>query len=177
MQKKDYRAQFAEAVDKLRDPFRMRIAVMVGVVAMTYFGVYSPLAEQISKKQKTLKLENKKSTLAQDIEFLESQAAQINDRLPKDSDTNEFAQYVLSAIRSRPLTLVRLEPGNERRSGALSVVVLRLEVRGEVHDLDNLLEWIERNERVFRIDTLKVNSTPGVEDRQLMQLTLLGLNA
>lgn len=173
----DYKKQLADAVDKLREPMRLRFAVTGVLAAITYFGVFSPLADQIDKKQKKLKAENQKATLAQDIEFLESQAQQIEDRIPKDADTNEFAQYVLSGVRQRPLGLVRLEPDKERSAGVLKAVVLRLEVTGSIKDLDSLLQWLEKNERVFRVDSVKISAAQGLEDRKLMRLTLLGLNA
>lgn len=176
-EKKDPKQQLRELIDALRDPLRLRIAVTVVVAVATYFGVYNPLAEQIAKKQKILKTENQKANLAQDIEFLQSQVAQIDARIPEDADTNEFAQFVLSGVRSRPVTLVRLEPDKERKTGMLKAIVLRLEVAGASKDLDDLMAWLEDNERVFRIDTVKIAGSQETSGQQMMRITLLGLNA
>jgi len=94
--------------------------------------------------------------------------------LPKDTDTNEWIQYVIGGVRKLPVKLVNLDSADPRRVGPFEAVELRVEVRGYYHGLESFLDWVETNERLFRVDSVAV--TPMRNSNQLeMTVTLLGL--
>jgi hypothetical protein len=68
-----------------------------------------------------------------------------------------------------------LDSDAERRVGTYRAVAMRLEVSGEMKDLDSLLHWLETNDRLFRIDTIQMEAHRTDEARRVMQLTILGL--
>ena len=94
--------------------------------------------------------------LARDIELLRDQVKQFKRRLPEDTDSNEWVEYVLTGLRTIRLKLVALDPKATVQHGPFHLVVLRIELEGGFHDLDRLLGWIESNERLFRVESIRI---------------------
>ena len=171
----NYGALQKAAVEQLRDPFRFRIFVTIVALSVAYFGVYGPIGGQIEDAKKQLKKETERHGLAQEVELLRAQKEYYESRLRKDTDANEWIQYVLSGVRELPLELVNLDSEEERRVGPYKCVAMRLAVSGEMTDLAALLHWLETNERIFRIDVIAIEPSRNEATRRQMNITLLGL--
>ena len=175
MADESYKTQLTKAAEQLRDPFRFRVFVTLIVLAVCYFVVYAPLSDRIDKQERVLKQEQQREKLFQDIDLLRTQRELFESRVVKDSDVNEWIQYVLNGVRGLPLNLINLDSDEERKVGVYRAVAMRLEVSGEMKDLDALLHWLETNDRLFRIDAINLEAHRSEEARRVMQLTLLGL--
>jgi hypothetical protein len=175
MANESYKTQVAKAAEQLRDPFRFRMFVALIVLAIGYFAIYTPLADRIAGRKRVLKQEEDRDALFQEVGMLRAQRDLVENRLVKDTDANEWIQYVLNGVRRLPLTLINLDSNSERRVGIYRAVAMRLEVSGEMRDLDSLLHWLETNERLFRIETVNVAAHRTEDTRRVMQLTILGL--
>ena len=171
----NYGAMQKAAVEQLQDPFRFRIFVTMIALAVAYCGVYQPLSGQIDQTKRQLKKATERQGIAQEVELLRAQKEYFQDRLRKDSDANEWIQYVLEGVRDLPLELINLDSEEERKAGPYKCVAMRLSVSGEMQDLDTLLHWLETNERIFRIDSLALEPVRDDETRRLLNITLLGL--
>jgi len=171
----NYGALQKAAVEQLRDPFRFRIFVALVALAVAYFGVYQQLGGQIDQARRKLKKETEREGLAQEVELLRAQKEFFENRLTKDSDANEWIQYLLGGVRELPLKLINLDSDDERKVGSYKCVAMRLSVAGETRHLDALLHWLETNDRIFRIDVVSIEPSRDDETQRLMNMTLLGL--
>jgi hypothetical protein len=175
MAQNDYRAEFRKLADLFRDRMRLRIAVCCAALAVGYFGIYESLDGQIQRISRNLKDAEKRQAVARDLEILRVQEEKFRRRLGPAADASEYVQYVLDGIRALPVKLIRLDPESSLTVGPYEAAVLRVEVRGDVKDLDELLNWLEANERLLRIDSMKLAPPSVREATPSLCLTLLGL--
>jgi hypothetical protein len=159
----------------LRNPVQLRVAITALVLAVAYAGIYMPLSGEIEETTRKLSFERKRLELARDVERLEAQYKRFKRRLPEKSDTNEWVQFVLGGLRPLPLKLIALEKDPMRDVGPFKAVVLRIELEGLFPDMNRFLGWLETNERLFRVDSVRIQQHRSGNGLQVMQVTVLGL--
>ena len=175
MQTGDKKAELRKLLERLHDPFQLRVFITVLALAVGFVAVYMPLDSRIEETTRKLNAAQRRHDLAHEIEDLRGQVEGLQARLPEDTDTNEWVQYVLDGIRKFPVKLTTLDSGKPQQLGPYEAVVLQLELEGVFEDIDSFLDWVESNERLFRLDSAKI-APPRNEDGKLsMHLTLLGL--
>ena len=171
------RADVAEILQRLHDPMQLRVFITLVMLVVGYVGIYMPLGGRIDRTTRELARARKRQALAHDVEQLRTQVEEFEARLPKKADTNEWIQYVLDGTRRFPVKLSTLDSGSSRRMGPYEAVVLHLELEGQFHQLDSFLHWVEANQRLFRVESMKLAPLRSATDnRLLMNLTLLGAN-
>ena len=159
----------------LRHPVRLRIVVTGLLLMAAYVGVWMPLSENINVSSRQVEEQRRRAKLLEEVGELRAQLALVESRLPEDTDTNEWIQSVLNAVRELPIDLISLDPDEPRRVGPYEAVVLQIKCNGKFEDFDALLQWFDDNERLFRVDSATI-APANTEDNQLtMQLTVLGL--
>jgi Tfp pilus assembly protein PilO len=171
------KADLDKLLERLRDPVQLRVFITVVMVLVGYLGIFMPLDGRIRETSRKLNETRKRQALASDIELLRAEVAKFQDRLPEDTDTNEWVQYVLAGSRRFPLRVNNLDSASPKRLGPYEAVTLHVELAGRFEDLDSFLHWLESNERLFRVDSAKIMPPRGGKDELLMQLTLLGAKA
>ena len=165
----------AKLIERLHDPIQLRVLITALMLAVGYAGVYVPLSDRITETSRELDKELKHQALVDDVEHLKGQVDQFRARLPEDTDTNEWVQYVLGGVRKSPMKLVDLDSDSIRRVGPYEAVVLRIELEGEYQSLESFLAWLEGNERLFRMDSARIAPSRYSAGQLVMQLNLLGL--
>ena len=172
----DKKAQVkAKLLERLQDPTQLRAVVTGVVLVIGYVGIYMPLSGGMESTDRQLAQEQKRLELACDVEHLRAQFDSFKDRLPKQRDPNEWVQYVLDGVRKFPLKLAKLDAEAARDLGPYKVVVLRMEIEGSFCDMDTFLAWLEANERLFRVDAVKIAPHRSGNGKLIMQLVLLGV--
>ncbi len=171
----DYKAELRKLGEKLRDPGRMRVVVCGLAVAIAYFAIYGTLDGRITQSSREVKEAKRLQSLQEDIQILRAQAAEIQPRVAAERDANESVQYVLDGIRGFPLQLLRFDSGTAVSVGPYEAIVLQIEVRGKLQNLDGLLAWLETNYRLFRVDSMKLQPPNGQISDPTLRLTVLGL--
>jgi hypothetical protein len=161
--------------NRLHDPLQLRALIAGSVLLAGYMGIYMPLSGQIETSSRQLVLETKRLDLARDIEHLRSQHAKFEHRVPKKSDADEWVQYVLGGIRRFPLKLVAWDTEPMKDVGPYKAVVLRLELEGAFPDMNGFLGWLETNERLFRVDMVRIQPHRSGNGTMVMQLSVLGI--
>jgi hypothetical protein len=159
----------------LQDPVKLRTITTGIVLLVGYAAVYMPLSDQIETASRTLAAETKRLDAAREIESLRAQFQKFKDRLPEKSDPNEWVEYVLGGVRRFPLKLVQWDSEPMREVGPYKAVALRLEMEGAFPDMNGFLAWLETNERLFRIDLLRIQPHRSGNGTMVMQLTVLGV--
>ena len=175
MPKSDQRIDLKNLIERLHDPFQLRAFITGLALAVGYVAVYMPLDRHVKETTRKLNQEQRHKNLADEIEQLRAQVEGFQARLPEETDTNEWMQYVLAAIRKTPLRLASLDSDDPQRVGPYQAVVLQLELEGAFEDLDSFLHWAESNQRLFRVDSAKIAPPRDENGKLSMQLTLLGL--
>jgi hypothetical protein len=162
-------------LDRLHDPVQLRILTTGIVLLVAYAGVYMPLADQIEATSRTLAAETKRLDAAREIESLRSQYQKFKDRLPIKSDPNEWVEYILGGVRQFPLKLVTWDSEPVREVGPYKAVALRVELEGAFPDMNGFLNWLDTNERLFRVDLVRIQPHRSGNGTMVMQLTVLGV--
>ncbi len=175
MAKKSLKDDFRKLFEQLHDPFRLRMLLTGVVLAIGYAGIYMPLADRIEGTARQLREGQKLQDLANEVDFLQAQVERFKARLPRQTDTNEWVNYVLDGTRRFPLKLIHLDSDPERRLGPYQAVVLHVKLEGSYRDLDSFLHWLESNERLFRVESAGVTSARCRDGNLVMQLTVLGM--
>ncbi len=169
------KVDFRELLERLHDPVQLRVVITGLMLVVGYVGIYMPLSSRIEETTRKLGWQYKRQALAKEIEFLRTQLGEFQDRLPENTDANQWAQYVIDGIRKFPLKLLTLEPQDPTSVGPYTAVGLKIGLEGKIGDLDSLLCWLETNKRLFRIDSVEIAPTRGGNDVLVMQFTLLGM--
>jgi hypothetical protein len=163
-------------IERMHDPLQLRAALCVLLLVCWYSVAYTPLAAQIVTTTSQLQRDRKRLGLAKEVEALRVEAAQFKDRIPPRSDPNEFLQYVLAGVRKGPLKLGSLSPERSKEAGPFQLAAVRLELLGLYPDVEAFLRWVETDQRLLRVDALKMEPEGREGEGQLKVLvTIVGL--
>ncbi len=160
---------------RLHDPLQLRAFLCGTLLLLWYVGGYGHFAAGVEETTRATAREKRHLDLASDIETLRAQVERFDDRLPRNTDPNEWVEYVLGGIRKYPLKLVALTPAPVRSHGPYNLVALRIELEGAYPDLDRLLVWLESNERLFRVESIRIEPHRANNGVIVMQLFVLGV--
>jgi Tfp pilus assembly protein PilO len=161
--------------ERLKDPLQLRIAITAVILAGWYFGIYEPIDAGISTAMKARTSIAAHTVLARDIEALRNEVDKLGPRLPTGTDTNEWVEYFLGSIREYPVRLLKLEPMGTKKHGPFTVITLRIELSGQYDDLIKMLEWIESNKRLLRVDAVGIDPSRLGAGSITLKLTVLGI--
>jgi Tfp pilus assembly protein PilO len=163
-------------VEALRNPAQLRAAVLAAVLAAGYGVIYLPLNGKIDLTNQKLANSRNQLKLATEVEQLRKQFQQVEKRLPQQTDATEWMEFVLNGIRRSPLKLESFSPGTVQAGGAYQVITLNIKLSGSLEEVDKFVQWLESNERLFRVDTLKwAPANVDGEDCVSMDITVLGV--
>lgn len=160
---------------RLKDPLQLRLFVATLVALVGYACIYLPLSNDIAETDARLNAEKKRMILVRDIQILRAQFQRFQHRLPRQTDSNEWMQYVLGGIRGFPIKLTFLDSRPPQEVGPYKAVVLHIELEGRFQDLHQFLAWLETNERFFRVDAVHLAPHRQATDLLVMQLNVLGV--
>ena len=161
--------------EQLRDPNRFRMCAMGAVLLASYCLVYMPLSERIQDTTKKIADAKKTLSLVRDIEGLRAQFRRAEKRLPKHTDSKEWAAYMLDGMRQFSLRLLKMDCDAPSGVGPWRAVVLRIDLEGDFFEADRFLRWLETDKRLFRVDSFRFAPGRSQEQGLMMQFTILGL--
>jgi Tfp pilus assembly protein PilO len=166
----------AQLLEQLHDPVRLRFIVAATVLGIGYAVVYLPLDRGTTAATCKLRDSETRLSLADSVEQLRRQYQQVEKRLPKQVDADEWVQYVLAAIRRSPLKLDAFSPGVVKPLGPYQMVFLSIKLSGSLADLDQFLAWLESNERLFRIEGINLGPKAGCDGEEFnLDIGVLGV--
>jgi hypothetical protein len=168
------RQSLSDALEQLADPMRLRVAVCGLALVIAFMAIYSPMdgaIERASRQQKQLK---QHQAVSQDVAFLQQQEQLLLPRLG-GRQVGDSVQYVIDGVRQLALKLERLEPAETVRVGPLEAAEMTLVVQGAIQQLDSLLEWLDTNSRVYRVESFRIVPGKDADSLPTMQVKLLAL--
>jgi Tfp pilus assembly protein PilO len=142
-------------VEALRNPAQLRAAVLATVLAAGYGVIDLPLNNKIDVTTDKLASSRNQLKLAAEVEQLRKQFQQVEKRLPQQTDV-EWKDFVLDELRRSPLKLESFSPGTVQAGGAYQVITLNIKLSGSLEEVGKFVQWLESNDRLFRVDSLKL---------------------
>lgn len=164
-----------QLLDRLHDPVQLRTLTTVIVLLIAYAAVYMPLADQIEATSRTLAAETRRLDAAREIESLRAQYQKFQKRLPEKSNPDEWVEYILGGVRRFPLKMVQFDADKLREVGPYKAVAFRVELEGAFPDMNGFLNWLETNDRLFRVDLVRIQPHRSGNGTMVMTLTVLGV--
>jgi Tfp pilus assembly protein PilO len=164
-------------LEHLHNPTELRLFLLAVILGIGYSAIYMPLDKTIAATTRKLQDSRKRLTLADEVEALRKQFRSVQSRIPENSDTNEWMQYVLGGLRQSPLKLESFSPGQAQAIGSYQVINIKIKVSGSFSDLDQFIYWLESNPRLFRVESVKM--APGGSGADAgdigMDVTIIGI--
>jgi len=160
---------------QLRNPLKLRLTLCVAILAAWYLLFFSPLGGQMAVTTARTDKECQRIATAREIEQLRKSLNPYRDRVAAKSDPNELIQQVMDHIRPTAFRLIDLKPEKPKDLGPFEAIGLRLVFEGSFAELDAFLTWVQTDQRLMRIDSLKVEPHPRDQTKLAIQLTLLSL--
>src|ERR1051326_5891340 len=102
-------ARKSKWADRLRGRTQMALLCIGGVCVMGLIGVGNPLSDRITEAQDRLTKAVARAALASDVESLRRQSLLFRGKLPVSVDLNDWTQYLLSAVRSQRVKMVKMD--------------------------------------------------------------------
>jgi Tfp pilus assembly protein PilO len=143
--------------EHLHNPTELRMMLLAIVLGVGYAAIYMPLDNTIAATTRKLQDARKRLALADEVEVLRKQFRSVQPRIPENSDTNEWMQYVLGGLRQSPLKLESFNPGQPQPLGSYQVISIKIKVSGSFADVDQFIYWLESNSRLFRVESVKMS--------------------
>ncbi|MBI3269894.1 MAG: hypothetical protein HYZ53_12785 [Planctomycetes bacterium] len=163
-----------EALGKLlQDPESLRLCVYALGLGIGLLGVYYPLHGQVAALKGELEVVRGRANLVEETDALKQQVALFEKRLVSTRDSNEWVQYVLTGTRACNLKFRNYDPSGSTLIGPYEVLRFVFEVEGAYESLIEFLLWLERNDRLLRIESMLFERT----DRESVKLkaVILGM--
>ncbi len=157
----------ANIVRRLNDPAQLRWIVTGLVAAMGGLVVYLPLAGRADDIERKYAHEKKRLALVKDIEHLRDDYKAIKQRIPAKSDASEWAAYLYHNVSDEdspflrecksPFRLIDMNSQPVRNMSPYRLAYASLVVEAEYSELDRFLRWLDSNERLLRVDNMKMS--------------------
>jgi len=152
----EWKRQFDDIVVQLRDPFKLRLAV-IGLVCLIGFGlIYRPFNNNLSTLRQDLAKAQTREALIDHVEKLRAARSKILKVFPEKGDVNFWTEYFLSGIRESGVQLRALETKvRPQKAGKLQGLYLEIEADGSYESLHKFVAWIEQSPYFTRIVHLR----------------------
>jgi Tfp pilus assembly protein PilO len=176
MNEKKAKTEYKQVIlEQLRQPLKLRLLLCSAIITGWYVLFFSPLSEQTTAATGKIVTERKRVATARQIEQLKKAMAPYKGRVHAGTDINELMQHVIAHMRSSPLKLLDLKPEKPKDLGPYETLGLKLTLEGRFADFDEFLKWVETDQRLLRIDTIKLDPVTKDPGRLAAQVVLLSL--
>lgn len=161
----------------LHDPAQIRLVVAAAIGLAGLFLVCRPEAARLEAARTRLRKLEATAEDAEELRAVVKQSESYVGRLPKGEDPGNWQDYVSGHIEAAGVTLRKLEPRKTLSSGPFRVVVLEVTVDGLYPQLVDLLDRLDRGERVVRFDRLALERRSACLGLRFQVLGLVKLRA
>lgn len=171
-QQSDFRAELEQLAEKLRDPFRMRMAVACFSAAVLVFGV----GDQFESKIKRSKADTRrlKSTIhtAEEIELMRASLERVDPLILQGKGTDATLKHLIVRFRNTPASLMRIEPDAPVKVGPFESVRVTAEFAGEFADFHQLLSGLDNDSKLLRVESVAIDAPKQADKPATMQLVV-----
>ncbi|MGP0063257.1 MAG: type 4a pilus biogenesis protein PilO [Isosphaeraceae bacterium] len=164
-------------LQQLAHPVKLRLVLCLAIIVGWYTMFFSPTSEHLAATTTRIDRERKRVATAREIEQLKKDVAPSLGLIPADADVQELMRHVIDHLRSSPLTLIEVKPDKPKDLGPFEAITLQLKVEGRFAEIDEFLGWVEKDRRLMRIDSIKLDPASKNVGRLSAQLSVLSLAA
>jgi hypothetical protein len=142
---------------RFHDPAQLRWILTGLVVAIAIVGVYLPLSGRADDMERKATHEKERLALIKDLEHLREDYKEIKKHLPTKWVPSDWAAYLSDGTRKHEgLTLIGLETQSTRSMPPFKLAVFMLVLDGTFPLFDDYLRWLDTNDKILRVDTVKI---------------------
>ncbi len=176
MNEKKAKTDYKQVIlNQIRQPLKLRLLLCSAIITGWYVLFFSPLSEQTAATTAKIIKDRKRVAASRQIEQLKKAMAPYKGRVLAGADLNELMQHVIARTRSSPLKLIDLKPEKSKDLGPYETLGLKLTLEGRFAEIDEFLKWVETDQRLLRIDTIKLDPINKDPSRLTAQVVLLSL--
>jgi Tfp pilus assembly protein PilO len=171
--KTDYKRAILE---QLRQPLKLRLVLCFATIIGWYVLFFSPLSEQTTATTAKIVTERKRVATARLIEQLKKDMVPYQQGcIPAGADLAGLMRHLIDHMQKSPLKLLDLKPEKPKDLGPYETLGLHLTLEGRFAEIDEFLRWVETDQRLLRIDHIKLDPTSKDPNRLAAQVVLLSL--
>jgi Tfp pilus assembly protein PilO len=176
MNEKNAKTDYKQVIlNQIRQPLKLRLLLCFAIITGWYVLFFSPLSEETAATTAKIISERKRVAGSRQIEQLKKAMAPYKGRVPAEADLNELMRHLIVHMRSSPLKLLDLKPEKSKDLGPYETLGLKLTLEGRFAEFDEFLKWVETDQRLLRIDTIKLDPVTNDPSRLAAQVVLLSL--
>jgi Tfp pilus assembly protein PilO len=162
-------------LNQLRHPLKLRLLLCVGSMAAWYVVFFSSLSDDTAAATARISRERARVATARQIEQLKKSMAPFKGRVLAGADISELMNHVIIHMRTSPLKLLDLKPEKSKDLGPFEALGLKLALEGRYSEIDDFLKWVETDQRLLRIDAIKLDPLAKDPSRLTAQVVLVSL--
>ena len=171
-------------------PPRQRVLVLVGSVALLFFGyayfLYWPRGEYIASREQLrdqLRLDrDRKAAMVKNIEQTRKDLAQLEGdlkmavaQLPDTKEIPDLLSSISSLGRESGLEIIQFKQRAEQYEDFYAVVPVDILVRGTYHQVAAFFDKVGRMARIVNVTDVNVKSPPKLEDNVVLDTTCVAV--
>lgn len=159
----DWRSELEQVASKLRDPFKMRMAIAGVTLAVMCFAINDPIQARMKSSNRELNRMKKTVQTAEVVMLLRDHFAGIEDRIMKGKSNDVVVSHLIDIVRSEPVDLMRIDAQAPERIGQMQSVRVAIDVNGSFEALVKLLHRFDSDDYLIRVETVDIS--PPERDR------------
>lgn len=162
-------------LQQLIHPVKLRLALCLAIIVGWYVVFFSPTSEHLAATTARIDRERKRVATAREIKKLKKNLAPSHGLIPAGVNVQELMRHVIDHLRSSPLTLIEVKPDKPKDLGPYEAIGLQLKLEGGFAEIDRFLTWVEKDQWMLRIDSIKLDPSGKNAGRLTAQIVLLSL--
>jgi hypothetical protein len=159
----DWRSELEGVAAKLRDPFKMRMAVAGVTLAVMCFGINDPIHGRMKRSSRELNRMKKTVQTAEEVMLLRDHFGAIEDRIMKGKSNDVVVSHLIDIVRSEPVDLMRIDAQAPEKLGQMQTVRVMIDVHGSFEALTGLLHRFDADQYLIRVESVAIS--PPERDR------------
>lgn len=170
--KQGWQQELRQAAEQLRDPFRMRVAVALVMVAVMFFAISEPLHGKTKKTRRDLQQLREKVKTAEEVLLLRDALQAVEPRIIQGEGNEAVTSFFIELFRDAEADLLQINVEAPQRLGPIYNVRVTLDMEGGFVDLNEALFLLESQPELIRVETLQINPAERGAARPTMQLSV-----
>ena len=117
----DWQRELEQLAEKLRDPFKMRMAVAGATVAIMCFAISDPIQGRMKQSNRDVREMKVMVRTAEEVMLLRDYCAAVEDRIMKGKSNDIVVSHLIDIVRSEPVELMRIDTQGSREARSNAV--------------------------------------------------------
>jgi len=152
----DWKQELERLAEKLRDPFRMRMAVAVATIAIMCLGISDPLQGRIRDRKSEFQDLKAKARTAEEVMLLRNHWEAVQDRIIKGKSSDVVVSHLINTVHQEDVELIRIDTQSPEKLGPLQSIRVMIDLSGSFQSLMQLLYQLDTNQYLIRIESIAI---------------------